>query len=55
MIDYFLILTLAHLLTDFVFQTETLVEYKQGFNVQKRNEALFKQIFLLKYLWFPLK
>ncbi|MDA8211591.1 MAG: DUF3307 domain-containing protein [Clostridia bacterium] len=41
MVDYFLILILAHLLTDFVFQSETLTEDKQDTHVQKRNKALF--------------
>lgn len=42
MVDYFLILILAHLLTDFVFQTDNLVENKQGTDIQKRNKALLK-------------
>jgi hypothetical protein len=42
MIDCFLILIFAHLLTDFVFQTDNLVENKQGTDVQKRNQALLK-------------
>lgn len=47
MVNYFLILLLAHLLADFVFQDETMVESKQSDIKITRNEALIKHS-----LWF---
>jgi drug/metabolite transporter superfamily protein YnfA len=40
MLDYFLILILSHLLTDFVFQTETLVSQKHSACKKEKQNAL---------------
>ncbi len=40
MLDFFLVLFLSHLLTDFVFQTEAMVAWKHDVSLKERHKAL---------------